>query len=82
MTVVDQFGVPVAGARVYGVFNAPNNREKKGDTGAGGVVVILSNGTQDPPLDWCFTVTDVTLSGATYDPSANAVTTACESGPQ
>ncbi|MBD3382420.1 MAG: T9SS type A sorting domain-containing protein [candidate division Zixibacteria bacterium] len=35
---------------------------------------------RNPPLDWCFTVTDVVYSGAVYDSGANQVTEACESG--
>jgi PKD repeat protein len=81
VTVVDQDGVPVSGATVLGYFNAPNNAIKTGVTDGSGVAVITSDRTRSAPADWCFTVTDVQLSGATYDAAANVVTTACESGP-
>jgi hypothetical protein len=34
-----------------------------------------------PSGEWCFEVTDVTHTNYTYDPGANIVTYACESGP-
>jgi PKD repeat protein len=81
VTIVDQTETPVANATVYGYFNEPNENPKSGVTGADGVAVINGDKTKDPVADFCFTVTDVALSGATYDPFANDVTTACESTP-
>jgi PKD repeat protein len=81
VTIVDQNGLPVASAIVLGYFNAPDNNIMSGVTDASGVALIKSNNTRTPPADWCFTVVDVQLSGATYDVGANVVTTGCESGP-
>jgi PKD repeat protein len=81
VTVVDNFGVPVNSATVFGYFNAPDNSIMSGVTDASGVALITSNKTRTPPADWCFTVSDIQLAGASYDVGANVVTTACESGP-
>ena len=81
VTIVDQNSSLVANATVYGFFNAPNTDTKSGVTSPDGVAVITSDKTKTPPADFCFTVTDIVLSGATYDSSANEVTKACESGP-
>ena len=81
VVIADQSGAAVANATVTGLFNAPNNDSKSGVTGGDGSVEIKSDKTKTPPGDWCFEVTDVALSGAVYDPSANIVTRACESGP-
>lgn len=81
VTIVDQYGGAVAGATVSGFFNAPNTSTKTGTTGSDGVATIVSDKTKTAPSDWCFEVTDVALSGASYDPNANDVTSACESGP-
>jgi hypothetical protein len=36
--------------------------------------------TKNPVGEWCFEVTDVSHPSLTYDPEANVVTQACESG--
>jgi PKD repeat protein len=79
--VVDQDGLPLSGVTVSGVFNAPDNNVQSGTTDATGWATVQSNRTKSPPADWCFTVTDLRLTDAIYDPTANAVTSACESGP-
>lgn len=79
VTVVDQDGVPVNGATVEGVFNAPDGNPQSGLTNASGTAEIISSPTRTPPADWCFTVTNVVLAGATYDAASNVVTSACES---
>jgi PKD repeat protein len=81
VTVGDQGSLPIEAATVLGYFNAPDNTILSGVTDASGVVLIASNKTRTPPGDWCFTVVDIQLSGASYDAGANVVTTACESGP-
>ena len=81
VTIVDEFGAAVSGARVSGFFNAPNTKAKSGTAGTNGQVAIVSDKTKTPPADWCFQVTAVTKSGETYDPTKNLVTKACESGP-
>ncbi len=81
VTIHDQNDLPVADATVIGLFNAPDNTIMSGVTGADGVAVLTSNKTRNTPTDWCFEVTNVSKTGASYDASANLVTTACESGP-
>jgi PKD repeat protein len=81
VTVVDNLGLPVVSATVLGYFNAPDNSIMSGVTDASGLTLIKSNKTRSTPADWCFTVVDIQLAGASYDPGSNVVTTACESGP-
>ncbi len=80
VTVVDGGGAPVSGATVTGFFNAPSTVSKSGVTGTNGVTTITGDKDRNPPADFCFTVTDVSLAGWTYDSGANVVTTGCESG--
>ena len=80
VTIVDQSGTPMANATVSGYFNAPSAAIKTDLTSADGVASLSGDKTKSPPADFCFTVTDVSLSGYTYDAGANVVTTACESG--
>jgi PKD repeat protein len=79
VTILDQYDAPVAGATVYGAFDSPTGTQS-GVTGSDGVALVEAKKTKTPPADFCFTVTDVVLTGATYNPAANAVTYACESG--
>ncbi|HMA77282.1 MAG TPA: PKD domain-containing protein [Candidatus Krumholzibacteriaceae bacterium] len=80
VTVVDQNGSPVANATVYGFFNVPSTSTKSAVTGSDGVANLTGDRTKDSVSDFCFEVTDVTLSGYTYDSAANTVTKSCESG--
>ncbi|MCK4235612.1 MAG: PKD domain-containing protein, partial [Candidatus Krumholzibacteria bacterium] len=80
VTIVDQDNLPIEGAVVYGFFNEPNTSINSGTTGSDGVAFIEGDKTKTPVADFCFEVTDVTLSGYTYDSAANVVTKACESG--
>jgi PKD repeat protein len=80
VTVVDAGGAPVANATVTGFFNAPNEDSKSAVSGADGVATVRSDKTKSPPTNWCFQVSDITLSGATYDPSANVWLERCEDG--
>ncbi len=80
VTVYDQAGLPVSGATVYGVFNAPNTSTKTGVTNSSGIATIQSDKTRTPPADWCFEVTDITATGYVYNSTANLVIYACESG--
>ncbi len=80
VTVVDNNNNPLGGAVVYGYFNAPTTATETGTTGSDGEATLTSNKTKSPPSDWCFTVTDIVLSGYTYNDGANVVTQACESG--
>lgn len=39
-----------------------------------------SQGTKNANSDWCYEVTNVQLSGSTYDPASNLMTIGCEGG--
>jgi PKD repeat protein len=80
VTIVDQTDAPVSGATVTGDFTGPTSGTKSGTTDADGHAILRSKAIKNPVGDWCFEVTDVSLPGATYDPSANVVTQACEGG--
>ncbi len=80
VTIVDESGAPVSAATVSGYFNDPTTITETGLTGSGGIATVTGDKDKTPPADFCFTVTGVSLSGWTYDPAANVVTTACESG--
>jgi PKD repeat protein len=82
VTIHDQDDQPIANAVVYGYFNEPNTNTKTGTTGSDGVATINGDKTKATVADFCFTVTDVVLSGYTYNYGGNVVTTACETGPQ
>jgi PKD repeat protein len=81
VSILDQADVPVSGATVTADYTGPTSGSTTGTTDAGGNVVLEAKATKNPTGEWCFTVTDVAKAGATYDPSANVVTQACESGP-
>ncbi len=81
VTIVDAGDQPVANATVYGIFNVLGDKTKDATTGANGLAILYSKSSPKPPSDFCFTVTDVVHSTYTYNPSANVVTTGCESGP-
>lgn len=78
VSVVDNDGLPVEGVTVSGYFNAPDNSIETGVTEADGSTIISSGKTKTPPIDWCFTVVDLQLTGAVYDVDANVITTGCE----
>ncbi len=67
VTIVDQDGTLMPGATVSGTFNAPSTKVRSGSTNASGVATITSDKTKLLPADWCFSVTDVSLSGYDYD---------------
>ena len=80
VTIVNQYNQPVSGATVTGFFNSPDTKPKTGVTGGTGIAVIQSKAAARPPADWCFEVTNVTHASYPYNPAANVVTRACESG--
>jgi PKD repeat protein len=80
VTVFDQYNIRVSGAVVFGTFDLPNETVKSGTTGTDGVALISGDKTRDNIDQFCFTVTNIDLSGATYDPSGNTVTVGCEGG--
>ena len=79
ITILDSFGSAVSGAAVNGNFSGASSNATSGSTDANGQVSLNSRATRNPSGEWCFEVTDVSLSGATYDASANIITQACES---
>ena len=81
VTIYDQGGAPVSDATVYGVFSGPSSGSVNGNTNGNGQVTFYTGYVRSPSGEWCFEVTDVTKSNWTYDPGANEVTEACESGP-
>ncbi len=81
VTIYDQGGAPVSSATVYGVFSGPNSRSVNGTTNGNGQVTFYTNYVRNPSGEWCFEVTNVTKTDWTYNPDANEVTKACESGP-
>lgn len=78
--IEDGSGTPVAGATVSGFFSDPNPAVFSMVTGGGGISSFESDRTKTPPSNWCFEVTNVSLSGVVYDPGANVYTSRCEDG--
>ncbi|MFW9769954.1 MAG: PKD domain-containing protein, partial [Candidatus Thorarchaeota archaeon] len=79
VTIVTAQGDPLPNATVTGVFNN-HPGSQSATTGPDGVAYLTSKTSPNPPADWCFEVTNVTHATYTYDPGANVVTYACESG--
>jgi len=79
ITVYDGSNQPVSGATVNGNFTGPSTSSESGTTNNNGEVSFSSRGTKNPVGEWCLEVTDINLTGATYDSSANVVSQACES---
>lgn len=79
--IVNTTGTGVAGATVNGVFSGPSSGSASGTTGLSGYATINSKGAKNPNGNWCFEVTNVTISGGSYDNAANAITQACEPNP-
>ncbi len=72
---------PVEGATVYATATGPVPGTFSGTTGPDGTVFFETGKTRNPGSEeWCFEVTGVTHASLTYDPAANHVTQACESG--
>ncbi len=80
VTVVDDSFQPISGATVSGSFSGPNSTSTSGTTDQNGEVTMNSQGTKNPNGDWCYEVTNVQATGATYDASSNVMTTGCEGG--
>ena len=82
VTIVNQTGGAVSGASVTGTFELDGVTQdtKNGTTDGSGQTTISAKWIKNGTGDWCFEVTNVTLAGAVYDASANAVTKQCESG--
>ncbi|MBD3334918.1 MAG: PKD domain-containing protein, partial [Candidatus Eisenbacteria bacterium] len=82
VTVFDGTEAPVSGAAVFATATGPVGGDFSGTTGEDGTVEFETRKTRNPGSDeWCFEVTNVSLSGYVYDAGGNHVTMACESGP-
>jgi PKD repeat protein len=76
--VVDGNGAPIAGATVSAQFSGPTSGSVSGITGTLGLVTLKSTAAKRATQPWCFTVVSIGVTGSTYLPSANVVTTQCE----
>ena len=74
--IVDGAGVPVEGATVFGDWSGATDDSDSALTGASGEVSLNSDKVRNVPsgTDFTFTVYNVSLTGWTYDPAANAET--------
>jgi PKD repeat protein len=81
VTIYDNLNNPVSGATVYVTATGPTGGNYNGVTLADGTADFQTDGIKKPVGEWCFEVTNVTHATYTYDPGANNVTQACESGP-
>jgi hypothetical protein len=81
ITIEDASNNPISGATVNGDFTGPSSSSESGTTNINGEVSFSSRAVKNPVGEWCFEVTSVSMTGATYDVGANVVTQACESGP-
>ncbi|HWQ90086.1 MAG TPA: Ig-like domain-containing protein, partial [Clostridia bacterium] len=76
--VLDQEGIAVAGATVSGGWQLGENAigSASGVTDASGTVVLASVPVKDTSGSFTFTVNNIALAGADYDPQANVLTSA------
>jgi hypothetical protein len=76
VTIVDAAGAPVGDATVEGHWSDATSDTDSGLTGAIGEVALDSDKVKSPPSGtvFTFTVDDISLTGWTYDPAANVVT--------
>ena len=78
VTVVDDSFQPVSGVTVSGVFSGPNSTSTSGTTDQNGQVTMNSQGAKNATSLWCYEVTDLQATGATYNANSNIMTTDCE----
>jgi hypothetical protein len=74
VTIVDGTGQPVSGATVNGDFTGDFVESGSATTDANGEAVITTGAKLPLPFTFTFTVSDVTLSGYTYNSGANVET--------
>lgn len=74
VTIVDAGGSPVSGAVVSGDFSGSTNSSESGTTGSNGQVSFQSDRTSSSSYCWTFAVTNVTVSGGSYNAGANVET--------
>jgi hypothetical protein len=72
----------VGGATVTVSFDGPSSGSASGTTGSDGSVTLKTDKVRGPSGEWCFTVTNVSLSGSNYVAGSNVTTRSCESGDQ
>ncbi len=80
ITIFDAGGAAVVGATVSVSITGNTTETKSGVTGSGGTVTINSTKTKSCSGEWCYEVTNVTMTGGVYDSGSNVVTKSCESG--
>jgi hypothetical protein len=78
--IFDANGAPVSGATVTGDFSGPSSGTVSGTTNTSGQVTLNSALVKSPTGNWCFMVSNVTKSGASYNAAANVLSMACEGG--
>ena len=76
VTIVDDNGVPIEGATVYGHWENATTDSDSGITDANGQVSLESDQVKNPPTGTTFTfvVDNVVKEGWTYDSSLNVET--------
>ncbi len=80
ITMEDDQGAPVSGATVTALYTGDITGTISGLTGTDGVVTLTTPKKSYATVEYCFEVTGATHSTLAYDPSANVMTKACESG--
>jgi hypothetical protein len=77
VTVVNESGVLVTGARVYGVWSGATSDSDNGSTASTGKVSLSSNLVRRVTGQrFTFTLTNIEMEGLSYDAGANVVTSA------
>ncbi|MCZ7555362.1 MAG: PKD domain-containing protein [Bacteroidia bacterium] len=71
--VLDDTQLPVAGAAVGVSYSGPNSGTLNGNTGSNGQVILETAPVKNPSGTWCFTVTDVSVSGRTFNSSLGVI---------
>ncbi|MBN1448706.1 MAG: PKD domain-containing protein [Bacteroidetes bacterium] len=70
-----------SGVMVTAAYTGPTSGTVSGTTGSNGAVTLSSMWDRNPSGTWCFTVTDVQLSGYTFNPTPS-IMSACEPPPK
>jgi pectate lyase len=82
VTIVDEYGSPVAGATVTGDFSGDFvETGNSAVTGADGVAHVVTGGTKKGGVTVSFCVSNVTHATLTYDEASNAPGTSCGGAP-
>jgi|GEM_PF-939126 FtsP/CotA-like multicopper oxidase with cupredoxin domain len=78
--VTDQFGNAIPNATVTCSYSGPNSGSTNSTTGSDGFAVLRTSPKKNPSGDWCFQVTNVSVTGMTYNSNDNTVNVGCEGG--